>query len=45
VDAAFDLPLPDGLAFEAEQVQGVFEYGDAREGIAAFLEKRRPDFR
>jgi enoyl-CoA hydratase/carnithine racemase len=44
VTAAFDLPLPAGLAFEAEQVQGVFEHGEAREGIAAFLEKRRPDF-
>jgi enoyl-CoA hydratase len=44
VDAAFDRPLPDGLAFEVEQVQDVFEHGEAREGMAAFLEKRRPDF-
>ena len=44
VDAAFDRPLADGLAFEVEQVRGVFEHGEAREGMAAFLEKRPPDF-
>jgi enoyl-CoA hydratase len=44
VDAAFDLPLEDGLALEAEQVQDLFDRGEAREGLAAFLEKRRPDF-
>jgi enoyl-CoA hydratase len=44
VDAAFDRALVDGLAFEVEQVRDVFEHGEAREGMAAFLEKRRPDF-
>jgi enoyl-CoA hydratase len=44
VDAAFDRPLADGLSFEVEQVQGVFEHGEAREGMAAFVDKRRPDF-
>jgi enoyl-CoA hydratase len=44
VDAAFDLPLVDGFAFEVEQEQGLFEHGEAREGITAFLEKRRPNF-
>ncbi|MCW2644927.1 MAG: hypothetical protein QOG07_1922 [Pseudonocardiales bacterium] len=44
VDAAFDLPLQDGLTFEVKQVQGLFDHGEAREGLAAFLEKRRPDF-
>jgi enoyl-CoA hydratase len=44
VDAAFDRPLADGCAYEAEQVRDVFEHGEAREGMTAFLEKRRPDF-
>ncbi|PYE12350.1 enoyl-CoA hydratase [Williamsia limnetica] len=44
VDAAFDLPLDDGARFEVEQEQGLFEHGEATEGIAAFIEKRRPKF-
>ena len=44
VDAAFDLPLPDGRRYEVEQIQELFEHGEAREGIAAFLEKRAPKF-
>lgn len=44
VDAAFDLPLADGLRYEAAQIQELFEHGEAKEGIAAFLEKRRPEF-
>jgi enoyl-CoA hydratase len=44
VDASADLPLQDGCAFEVEQVQAVFECGEAIEGMTAFLEKRRPDF-
>jgi enoyl-CoA hydratase len=43
-DAAFDLPLADGLAFEVARIQDLFEHGEAREGIAAFLEKRTPLF-
>ncbi|WP_243794921.1 enoyl-CoA hydratase/isomerase family protein [Saccharopolyspora gloriosae] len=44
VDASFDRPLPDGLAYEVAQIQGLFEHGEAREGIAAFLDKRPPKF-
>jgi enoyl-CoA hydratase len=44
VDAAFDLPFPDGQQFEIEQIQQLFEHGEAAEGIAAFLEKRAPKF-
>ncbi|HEY0620761.1 MAG TPA: enoyl-CoA hydratase-related protein [Kribbella sp.] len=45
VDAAFDLPLADGIAFEARQEQALFEEGEAAEGIRAFVDKRPPDFR
>jgi enoyl-CoA hydratase/carnithine racemase len=44
VDAAFDLPLDEGFRYEASQVQELFERGDAKEGLAAFLEKRTPRF-
>ena len=44
VNAAFDLPLDKGLRFEAERVQGLFEDGEAAEGIPAFIAKRPPDF-
>jgi enoyl-CoA hydratase/carnithine racemase len=43
-DAAFDLALPEGLAFEVARIQELFEHGEAAEGIAAFLEKRPPKF-
>lgn len=43
-DAAFDLPLADGLAFEVARIQELFEHGEAAEGIAAFLGKRPPTF-
>jgi enoyl-CoA hydratase/carnithine racemase len=44
VDAAYDRPLAEGLRYEAEQVQEVFERGEAVEGIRAFIEKRTPEF-
>lgn len=43
-DAAFDRPLPEGLHYEVEQIQELFEHGEAAEGIGAFLEKRPPEF-
>jgi enoyl-CoA hydratase len=44
VAAAYDLPLAEGLRYEAEQVQEVFEQGEAVEGIRAFIDKRAPEF-
>lgn len=44
VDAAAELSLVDGMAFEAQQEQGLFEDGEAAEGIAAFVAKRPPRF-
>lgn len=44
VDAAYDRALPDGLRFEVEQVQDLFERGEAAEGLRAFVNKRTPQF-
>ncbi len=44
VDASFDLPLPEGFAYEVAQEQALFESGEAKEGLMAFLEKRPPNF-
>lgn len=44
VDAAFDLPLSQGLRYEVEQIQALFEDGEAAEGLTAFVEKRAPRF-
>lgn len=44
VDAAFDRTLADGIAYEAAQEQELFEHGEAREGIRAFVEKRPPAY-
>jgi enoyl-CoA hydratase/carnithine racemase len=38
------LPLEEGLALEKEAFVKVFSTADAREGLAAFLEKRPPKF-
>jgi enoyl-CoA hydratase len=45
VDAASDLPLAEGFAVEVAQEQALFEHGEAAEGIAAFVGRRRPQFR
>jgi enoyl-CoA hydratase/carnithine racemase len=44
VDAAYDRPLPYGLRFEVEQIQDLFERGEAVEGLRAFIAKRAPQF-
>ncbi|HEX4402781.1 MAG TPA: enoyl-CoA hydratase-related protein [Galbitalea sp.] len=45
VDAAFNLPIADGMTLERNEVGSLFEHGDGREGLAAFVEKRKPNFR
>ncbi|MDT5092278.1 MAG: hypothetical protein QOH60_1641 [Mycobacterium sp.] len=44
VDAAYDRPLAEGLRYESEQVQELFERGEAMEGLNAFIDKRAPEF-
>jgi enoyl-CoA hydratase len=44
VDDADDRPLAEGLAAEADRVTALFSGDEAREGLAAFIEKRAPDY-
>lgn len=45
VRGAMELPLKEGLAVERELFLEAFGSADGREGVAAFVEKRRPTFR
>lgn len=44
INAGADLPLSEGLARELENISRIAMTNDAREGVTAFLEKRRPNF-
>ena len=45
VNAAQQLPLDEGLRFERDRFEALFGTDDQREGMLAFLEKRRPVWR
>ncbi len=45
VSRALDLTLDEGLKAEADLNTLAFQTGDAREGMSAFIEKRKPVFR
>ena len=45
VQTGAEVAFPDALAFERELQQQLFESEDAREGLAAHLEKRKPAFK
>jgi len=45
VDRAFETPLAAGLEAERRALYLAFASEDAREGLNAFVEKRRPDFK
>jgi enoyl-CoA hydratase len=45
VTRALDLPLAEGLRVEADLNTLAFQTADAAEGMAAFLAKRKPDFK
>ncbi|KDQ27962.1 hypothetical protein PLEOSDRAFT_1040766 [Pleurotus ostreatus PC15] len=44
VNAAYELSLPEGLRFERRIFHGMFATNDQKEGMAAFAEKRKPNF-
>ncbi|HWM83291.1 enoyl-CoA hydratase/isomerase family protein [Pseudorhodoplanes sp.] len=45
VQRALDVPLVEGLKIEADLGTLAYRTGDAEEGMAAFSEKRKPEFR
>lgn len=45
VDLAFEVSLKDGLKVERRGFQTLFATQDQKEGMAAFVEKRKPTFR
>ncbi|HEX2572260.1 MAG TPA: enoyl-CoA hydratase/isomerase family protein [Polyangia bacterium] len=45
VQSGWEVPLETGLALERELQQQLFESGDAREGIGAFIDRRKPNFK
>ncbi|OYX36412.1 MAG: enoyl-CoA hydratase [Caulobacterales bacterium 32-69-10] len=45
VGAAFETPLAQGIALERRMFQSLFGLEDQKEGMAAFLEKRKPVFK
>ena len=45
VDRAYEGPLSLGLDYERRALYLAFASEDAKEGLTAFTEKRRPDFK
>lgn len=44
VDEGLDLPLEQGLSLERRYWAGLIPHGDYKEGVRAWLEKRKPSF-
>ena len=45
VQSGAEVPFESGLAIERELQQQLFQSGDAKEGLAAYVEKRKPKFK
>ena len=45
VEAAYETTLTTGVALERRLFHSLFAFEDQKEGMAAFVEKRKPDFK
>ena len=45
IRAAFEMPLAEGLEYEKERFLDAFASEDGQEGVAAFVEKRKAEFK
>ena len=45
VNRAYESPLAEGMLFERRTFHAAFALKDKQEGMAAFIEKRKPDFK
>ena len=45
VNRAYEMTLSEGLRFERRVFHSMFALADQKEGMAAFVEKRKPDFK
>jgi enoyl-CoA hydratase len=45
VNAAYETPLSQGVKLERRLFQSLFAFEDQKEGMAAFVEKRKPQFK
>ncbi len=45
INAAFETPLSQGLQFERREFHATFALDDQKEGMRAFVEKRKPNFK
>jgi enoyl-CoA hydratase/carnithine racemase len=45
INSAYETPLTEGVKLERRIFHSLFAFEDQKEGMAAFAEKRKPDFK